>query len=604
MEWRLTRGFFFLLLFVLLGYGFSLNSDLKLIAAGVAMFLFGMLSLENGLKAFSGSTLEKLLQSSTNRLYKSLSFGIVTTSIVQSSSLVSVLTISFLSAGLISLAGAIGVIFGANLGTTTGAWLVAGLGLKVDIAAYAMPMLVFGVILILQSSKPLQGVGYILAGLGFLFLGIAYMKEGFEAFKASLDISHLAVGGVKGLFIFTTVGVVATVVMQSSHATLVLIITALSAGQISYENALALAIGANIGTTITALIASIGSSIEGKRLAIAHLIFNVTTALIAIVFMHYFILGVDWLSLYLSIGSSDYTLKLALFHTLFNLVGVIVLLPFIHPLVRLLERVISIKHSLNQKSIDTVRYLNSSVLEFPNTTMIALIKESKHLFENGFKIIARGLNLKKRYITSSMEIDEVLKYSQEPIDIDELYRLRIKGIYGDIIDFATKAQVKIGDGRIDDIYKLKLANRDMVEAIKNTKHLQKNLIKYSSAQNTYIKEQYDTMRKNLAQLLRNIHIIASSNEEDVIVLLLSKSKIHMEKYDIISNGILDGLIRQGLISNEMATSLMNDSTYAYNITKSLVAMAEILFVDMRNIHLDMVVSHADIEASKGNAIGN
>ncbi len=164
--------------FLVLAYGFWISPNLKQISAGVAIFLFGMLALEEGFRAFTGGLLEKILKKTTTGLWKSMSFGVVTTTLMQSSSLVSVITISFLSAGLISLASGIGIIFGANLGTTTGAWLVAGFGLKVDIAAYAMPMLVFGVILILQKSKHLKGVGYILAGLGFLFLGIHYMKEG------------------------------------------------------------------------------------------------------------------------------------------------------------------------------------------------------------------------------------------------------------------------------------------------------------------------------------------------------------------------------------------------------------------------------------------
>ncbi|MDF1555879.1 MAG: Na/Pi symporter, partial [Deferrisomatales bacterium] len=237
--------------FAVLAYGFWVSPDFKQIAAGVAIFLFGMLSLEEGFHSFTGGFLEKILRRTTDRLWKSLSFGVVTTTLMQSSSLVSVITISFLSAGLLGLTQGIGVIFGANLGTTTGAWLVAGFGLKVNIAAYAMPMLVFGVILVFQKSRNLKGVGYVLAGLGFLFLGIHHMKEGFEAFKAGVDLTRFAVAGFPGVFLFTGVGVAATVVMQSSHATLVLIITALAAGQITYPNALALAIGSNIGTTIT-----------------------------------------------------------------------------------------------------------------------------------------------------------------------------------------------------------------------------------------------------------------------------------------------------------------------------------------------------------------
>ncbi|GKT33593.1 Sodium-dependent phosphate transport protein like protein, partial [Aduncisulcus paluster] len=170
-----------------------------------------------------------------DKLYKSIGFGMIATTIMQSSSLVSVLTISFLGAGLIGLAQGIGIVFGANIGTTTGAWLVAGFGLKVDIAAYAMPMLVFGIILIFQKAKGLKGIGYILSGLGFLFLGIHYMKDGFEAFKSTIDLASFGGTGIKYLFIFTGIGIFATVVMQSSHATLVLIITALAVGQISYE---------------------------------------------------------------------------------------------------------------------------------------------------------------------------------------------------------------------------------------------------------------------------------------------------------------------------------------------------------------------------------
>ena len=149
----MTRKILLLGVFGALAYGFWISPDFKTITAGVAIFLLGMLSLEQGFKAFSGGVLEGFLQKTTDKTWKSLTFGIVSTTLMQSSSLVSVLTISFLSAGLIALTQGIGIIFGSNLGTTTGAWLVAGLGLKVDIAAYAMPMLVFGVIMIFQKSN-------------------------------------------------------------------------------------------------------------------------------------------------------------------------------------------------------------------------------------------------------------------------------------------------------------------------------------------------------------------------------------------------------------------------------------------------------------------
>jgi phosphate:Na+ symporter len=300
---------------LILAYGFWVSPDFKEIAAGVAIFLFGMLFLEEGFKAFTGGFLEKLLQRTTDKTWKSLLFGVVSTTIMQSSSLVSVITISFISAGLVTLVAGIGIIFGANIGTTTGAWLVAAFGLKVKISAYAMPMLVFGIVLAFQKSKYLKGIGSVLAGLGFLFLGIHYMKEGFEAFKDSFDLASLAVAGYPGLFLFAGIGAAATVVMQSSHATLVLILTALAASQITYENGLALAIGANVGTTITAIIGALSANVQGKRLAGAHLIFNVVTGVIAIVFISQFVWAVDMISNQVGIASDNYTMKLAVFHT-------------------------------------------------------------------------------------------------------------------------------------------------------------------------------------------------------------------------------------------------------------------------------------------------
>jgi phosphate:Na+ symporter len=589
-------------IFLILAYGFWISPDFKVIAAGVSIFLFGMLSLEEGFKAFSGGTLEKILQKSTDKLYKSIGFGILTTTIMQSSSLVSVLTISFLGAGLIGLAQGIGIVFGANIGTTTGAWLVAGLGLKVNIAAYAMPMLVFGVILIFQKSKSLKGLGYVLSGLGFLFLGIHYMKDGFEAFKDTIDLASYAVTGYKGLFIFTGIGIFATVVMQSSHATLVLIITALAAGQISYENALALAIGANIGTTITAILGAMSSNIVGKQLAGAHLIFNGVTGLIAIIFIHQIMYSVDTVSAYVGIGNDDYALKLAVFHTIFNVIGVLVMIPFINKLVLFLESILKVDSSSADTGYDSVRYLNDSVLELPSTSMAAIVRETKHLYENAFEIITHGLNLKRTNIVSSMPLEEVIKdaYSQEAINVDDYYNNKIKGIYGEIIDFSTRAQSAMTPKDIEILYKLKLANRDLVEAVKDTKHLQKNLIKYLQSRNIHIKEQYDLIRKDLAELLRNINIVATTDEDDVKLLLLSKAKVHTEKYDILANGTLDKLIREGLITNEMATSLMNDSAYAYHISKNLIAMAEITFAgrnrSIESLNEEMSMNDEDIKA--------
>jgi len=590
----MLRSFLLPLILLILAYGFWISPDFKEISAGVAIFLFGMLTLEEGFKSFSGGTLENILQKSTNKLHKSISFGFIATAIMQSSSLVSVLTISFIGAGLIGLTQGIGIILGANIGTTTGAWLMAGFGLKVKISAYAMPMLVFGIILIFQKAKALKGMGYILAGLGFLFLGIHYMKDGFEAFKASVDLASFAVDGFKGLMIFIGIGILATVIMQSSHATIVLILAALSVGQITYENALALTIGANIGTTITAVIGSLSSNIDGKRLAGAHFIFNIITAIIAIVFIDQLMSIVTIISDLLGIDKDNHTLRLAVFDSFFKIMGVIIFIPFVDKLVNFLQKTIILsKKDLNGLQEDNAKYLNDSVLALPSTAMAAIKRETFHLYENAFEIISHGINVKRRNILSTMPIEQVIEenYSTSKIDIDDFYNRKVKGIYGEIIDFSTRAQTNMTPEEIDQLFRLKLANKDIVEAIKDTKHLQKNLVLYSNDKNEYIRDEYKNMRKDLVVLLRSINTISTTQEEEKVLMLLSKVKLHAQKYDFISNGTLDNLIRNGLITNKMATSLMNDSSYAFDISKKLISMAEILYNRENN---DLLIDDEDV----------
>lgn len=571
----MLRKIFLPVIFALLAYGFWISSDFKEIAAGVAIFLFGMLSLEEGFKIFTGGLLEKLLQKTTNRVWKSLAFGVVSTSFMQSSSLVSVITISFLSAGLIPLLSGVGIIFGANLGTTTGAWLLAGFGLKVKISAYAMPMLVFGVILLFQKAKELKGVGYILAGLGFIFLGIHYMKTGFETFADQIDLTTYAVAGYPGVLLFVAIGVGATVVMQSSHATLVLILTALSAGQVTYENALAIAVGANIGTTITAIIGAMSSNVDGRRLAAAHLIFNAVTASIAILLIYQLAHLVDITSSWLGINSTDYTLKLAVFHTTFNFLGIILMLPFLKPMVHFLQRTINPRRGAKASPY----YLTDAALELADTAIEAVRRETLHLYENAFEIISKGIRLNPADVTSSRPVADVVLDStrRSSISIDEKYEKNIKHLYADIVAFAGKAQSHLTPLQTDELYALRTAGHDIIEAIKGTKHLQKNLERFIASDHETIRSEYRKIRIQIASVLRQLDEFRTGGEEIVTSVALDSllSEIHEHKRD--SDKRLDRLIRDGSVSATAVTSLMNDHSYASDVGEKLLRMAGILF---------------------------
>lgn len=568
----MLKKIFLPFIFAILGYGFWLSPNFKEIAAGVAIFLFGMISLEEGFKVFTGGSLEKVLKSFTSTRLKSMSFGIITTSIMQSSSLVSVITISFLSAGLIKLGAGIGIIFGANLGTTTGAWLVAGLGLKVKISAWAMPMLVFGVILLLQKNKNLKGFGYILAGLGFLFLGIHHMKEGFDAFKDTLDLTQFAVEGFLGLILFSLIGMVATVIMQSSHATLVLIITALAAGQISYENALALAIGANVGTTITAVIGAISASIEGKRLAGAHLIFNLVTGAIAIIFIGLFRDAVDFTSAAVGIANDDYTLKLAVFHSLFNLVGVVVMMPFINPLVHFLTR----RLRAPKAELHKPKYLTDAAIDFPDTAFEAIRKESLHLLDITIGTVLKGISLSKADLLSKKPTQHFIYEHREAmeLDVDKVYEQKIKSIYAAIVLFMSRSVDNWDSDQMDRARHYNEANRHLIEAAKDLKHLHKNMSRMMNSSNSVMRSQYDHIRLLIAIVCKALLVsrkqMKKQEIDDETMLTLDTLKVSGQQLmDDLNKQLID-FINDGSISPLEATSLMNDNKYCHTLINNLV----------------------------------
>ena len=595
---------------ILLSVVFWVSPHFKEVAAGIAILLFGMIALENGFKSLTEGPLKRLLSRATNKFYKSFSLGMVSTAILQSSSLISVITISFISTGLLSLTQGIGIIFGANIGTTATAWLVAILGLKIKISALAMPMLVFGIILVFQKQKTIKGLGNVLAGLGFLFLGIYFMKEGFDSFKEGFNLAEYAMEGFLGVLLFAGIGLLATVVLQSSSATMAVILTALAAGQITYYNSLALAVGANIGTTITAIIGALASNAAGKRLAGAHLIFNMVTAFIALIFINQLGWVVNWLADLFNFNPINYTLKLAIFHTVFNLIGVAVMYPFVGRLVKFLKK--NIKEEVVE--IEQPIYLSDAALAYPQSAVSALVKETKHLFENVFEILAHGLGLHRVEVMKKDVNTADLKPFSE-FNIDKSYYKRVKYIYGKIIVFAARAQEEHSDADyIQTIYNIKEANRYFIDAVKDVKELQGNLLKYTTTDNPAMRKEYNIFRFKISKIIRQVFkaqkfktpadkSIAEINElvnEHIETRRkkLTKHLLRRKKDDVLFNGKIDHLIREKAISTEMASSLMNDSALAAAITKHLIKATELLYLNP-----DILLTDFDIKNGVNGANG-
>lgn len=581
----MIKKWIFLIVLVILGIVLFLNPNFKTIAAGVSILLFGMITLEEGFKVFTKGPLKKLLRKATDNLFKSISLGAIVTAFIQSSSLVSVITISFISAGLITLAGGIGLIFGANIGTTATAWLVAGFGLKIDIAVLAMPMLIFGIIFSFQHNNAFKGIGNILAGLGFFFLGIHFMKDGFDVFSDHIDLTAYAISGFKGVIIYAFIGIFMTTILQSSSASLALILTALSAGQIEYENALALAVGTNVGTTVTALIGSIGSNVSGKRLALAHLIFNLVTGIVSIALISPLAQLVDYLSIILRISAEDYTLKLALFHSVFNVLGVILMIPFIKKLESFLLKYVK---DTKVKDIDEPKFLNKAVLEFPSTLISSLQNETKYLFENAiYEILAHALNFHRSEIESDNKSKKLVKKSNASFDVDvrNLYLQKVKTIYGKILEYATTAQSDLDLNKEQNkrISEIKIANRKMVEIIRDVKELRRNIIEYSDHENEYIKKEYQNLRRLMVKAIRAINKFKLDENKEDSYKELKKMRNMVKSSSTKGNNEINELIRKHLISTHMASSLVNDHDNVNDMIKKLIQVGELLYSERDSI---------------------
>lgn len=337
-------------------------------AGGLAMFMLAMLMMTAGLKTFAGAGLKQLLGRWTRTPVRGVAAGMLVTGIVQSSSAVTVATIGFVNAGVLSLRQALGVIFGTNVGTTVTAWLVSLVGFGVKIELFALPLLAAGVALRLAAAdKRRQGLGEALAGFGLFFLGLALLKDAFAAAAVSYGAA-VADGGALPQFLLA--GFVVTVLTQSSSAALAIILTAAAGGMIGIEPAAAAVIGANLGTTSTAVLAVLKATPAARRLAAGHVVFNLVAAAVALALLPVLLLVVARLAVVLEVDGSPAAF-LALFHTLFNLLGVALLLPFTERLAAALER----RFRSAEEDLSRPRHLDSTLATVPSLAVGALRAE-------------------------------------------------------------------------------------------------------------------------------------------------------------------------------------------------------------------------------------
>lgn len=398
----------------------EVSFDYWMFLAGLGIFLFGMYHLEDGVKGLAGKSFKNLIQRFTNKTWQGIITGTVVTGILQSSSMVTLLVLAFLGGGMITLRNSLGVVLGANLGTTFTAWIVATLGFKMNIADFSFPFLAIGIVsyLFLQSRPFLKNLGGFLVGFGLLFLGLDFMKVSVENIAGQIDLTFFA---SYGLWAFLLLSLVITGLIQSSSAMIVIILSALNAGLVDIYQSVAMIIGANIGTTATLVIGSLGGTADKKRLSLANVIFNLFAGFLVFFFIHelvfvaYYIFKVE-----------DPLMELVLLNTLLNLIGIVLVYPFLGPFERFLRH-----RFLQAEPAGETLYIKNISPDVPDVAIKALDKEMKQVYyytrefildclrigsnanykDSGWKMIfRRASGLKDRYDKIKRLEDELTSY--------------------------------------------------------------------------------------------------------------------------------------------------------------------------------------------------
>lgn len=373
---------------------------LTLIGA-LGMFLFGMNLLSSGLQKAAGDRLRKFVASITSNPLKGVATGLGVTAVIQSSSATTVMVVSFVSAGLLTLKQAIGVIMGANIGTTFTAWIIALFGFKADIAALAIPLMAVGFLLSISKRNTRRDLSEVVVGFSLLFLGLSFMKSSVPDLSQTPEILSFIQSwtghGIWSVLLFVMIGTILTLILQSSSATVALTLIILNMGWIGFDMAAAMVLGENIGTTITANIAAAVGNANAKRAALAHTVFNVFGVIWAIALFHPFLKLISWIVASIGLGASSQAplYSISMLHTVFNLINTSLLIWFVPLIEKLVTAVIKAKDSDEPQG--KLVYINAGLVSSPELALVEADKEVQHFAE----IMTKGLGYVKQAIVSS-----------------------------------------------------------------------------------------------------------------------------------------------------------------------------------------------------------
>ncbi len=564
--------------------------DLFVLLGALGLFLYGMKVMSDALLKLAGNRMRSFLAVTTSNRFYALLTGFTVTTVIQSSSATTLMVVSFVNAQLLTLTEAVGVIMGANIGTTVTAWLISILGFKVNMSSIALPLLGVGFLMSFSKKETRSHFGFFLVGFSLLFIGLQFLKDSVPDIGAHPEtlefLRSYTEMGYLSILLFLFMGTVLTVVIQSSSATMALTLLMAYEGWIPFDMAVAMVLGENIGTTITANLAAIISNHHAKRAARAHLIFNLLGVAWVLVLFYPFIYFIAGIVEHIE-GESPFVSVLAipvavsLFHTMFNILNSFFLIWFVNTIVKIVERMVA-EEVLEAEPVDKPVFLNELSMKFPQSAIKALYDESIRLLQNTvYMVVLHGLNIHRKDLESDLKIHQLIEDSKKiEIDFDKVYGSKVKTIYNAILDHATRlqSQFDLNETEVERIRNLLIADRKLVQVVKKIKRLRENIDKYEQTENPVIKREYNLLKRRLLKMLRLVHTfeITEKQDREKFVKRLYKQRDKARELDVLRTGRIDKMLLGNEISQDMATSLSNDSYEAMNMVNMLVDIMLVL----------------------------
>ncbi|MEZ4743787.1 MAG: Na/Pi symporter [Bdellovibrionota bacterium] len=508
-----------------------------LFAGGLGLFLLAMSFLERGLTNLVGKKFKHSLKNFTSTPIRGIIAGTAATAIMQSSSVVTLMVLAFMGAGILEMHNALGVIFGANLGTTFTGWIVATLGFKIDVQTLAFPLIAVGGVggVVLAERKNLSTAFQVLAALGMLLLGLDFMKNSMVSLEQYFDLAALQ--GYP-LIIYAFFALFFTAIIQSSSAMMMITLTALNAQLIDIHAAAALAVGADIGTTMTTLLGSIGGSAAKKQAAFAHITFNIITGILALTFL------IPLIQFCMMLTANPLYILVA-FHSTFNFLGILLFLPFTESFARLLAK------SFQSKRITYLEFIDNVSPQIAEASIVAIKNELGSLINKVIKCIKIAFRL------------EASAIENQPI-FTKLY-YEIKEIEGALITFMARIQLE-GQERLthDTLRKYSLALSELMHGIKGIKDIKHNIDTFADSENSRLRQYSDLFfeqsRDFYTNLTHILNIVSELQLYDELIELKKSNEVHYhDLVEKITHDAGSSKIPQEEVAN---LALMNREIYS------------------------------------------